>query len=93
MSFKHLVELTFLFGCIDDKIRDKIICFDRERNQIAHRLLKMEIPSQKLKQICSRGLQLLDALETSFSQIIPKPKFIKMRAFKIISLTPPKSGT
>ena len=92
-SFKHLTKLVYLIGGIDQKTKMNILRFNSERGNIAHELLKEEIPLQKLEQICTDGLKVMDTLETCFSQIIPKPDVIIMSEFKIISPVPPKSGT
>lgn len=84
-SFKHLTDLVFLIGAIDEETRNKIIRFDSERDDIAHDLLKMEILPQKLEQLCSLGLELMDILENYFSRIVPQPNFIEMRKFEVIS--------
>ena len=85
-SFKHLTNIAFLIGAINEETRNKIICFAEERDDIAHKLLTMKIPPSLLKNLCSRGLTLIDTLENHFSRIIPKPKCIKMRKFEVVAI-------
>lgn len=77
-SFKHLVELTYLTNAIDEETMLKASSFDKDRDNITHKLLTMEIPSVDLKNLCDRGLALMDTLETSLSTIIPRPRFVPM---------------
>ena len=89
-TFKHLTNIAFLAGAIDEETRNKIICFNEERGDIAHKLLKMKISPRLLKNLCSRGLELTDTLENHFSKIVPKPDCIEMRKFEIIATRKPK---
>lgn len=77
-SFKHLIELTYLTSAVDEQTMLRLTSFDKERDNVTHKLLTMEIPSDDLKSLCDRGLALMDDLETSLSSIIPKPRFVSM---------------
>ncbi len=82
-TFKLLTRLAFLVGAIDEKLRLQIYNFDADRDNISHNLLKMEVETHILKKSCSQGLNLMNALETAFESVIPKPNIIKMKGIKI----------
>ncbi len=84
--FSELIDITFLIGAIKKETREELVRFNKERNQIAHDLLEKEIYRSRLKSQCKHGLKLIDVLEDSFSEIIPKPKFIKMSKFEVKSI-------
>jgi len=85
-TFKHLAKLAFLVGAIEKETREKVILFDSQRDNIAHKLLKMKIPDHVLENLCLLGLDLMDTLEECFSEIIKKPKFLEMEKFEIITI-------
>ncbi len=82
-SFGHLANLTFLVGAITEKTRGKILQFNSDRDSIAHELLKREILPEKLQKLCAAGLELMDSLQKSFADLVPKPEFIVMKKFYI----------
>jgi len=82
-SFRHLANLTFLVGAITEKTRGKILQFNSDRDSIAHELLKREILPEKLQKLCAAGLELMDSLQKSFADLVPKPEFIVMKKFYI----------
>lgn len=88
--FSQLINSALLIGAIKDDTKEELVRFNEERNQIAHDLLEMTIHRSRLKSQCEHGLKLMDILEDSFSEIIPKPKFIKMSKFEVKSIKVPK---
>jgi len=82
-TFKHLVDMTYLTGALNDGERKKALSFDANRDSIAHKLLKNEVTDKLLKTVCRQGVRLLDSLETALQRIIPKPKMIIMDSFLI----------
>lgn len=86
ITFKQLAKTAFLVGAIDEETRERLVRFNTQRNNIAHKLLKMRIPSQVLMNLCSFGLDLMEALEKCFSETIPRPEFVEMTKFAIITL-------
>lgn len=84
--FSPLINIAFVAGAIKDDTKEKLVKFNKERNNIAHDLLKMVIHRDRLKKQCKDGLKLMDSLKDSFAEIIPKPKFIKMVKFEVRSI-------
>lgn len=84
-TFKRLVRIAFLMGAIKEKVRDELLSFDRKRDSIAHRILRKPIPRHILRNHCKHGLRLMDTLKKCFAEIIPKPEFIVMRKFEVLS--------
>jgi len=84
-TFKRLARIAFLVGATDKKIREELLSFDRKRDSIAHRILRKPIPQHMLRNHCKHGLRLMDTLEKCFAEIIPKPNFIVMRKFEVLS--------
>jgi len=87
--FSLLTDIAFLIGEIKNN-KEELVKFNKERNQIAHDLLKKKIRRNRLKSQCKLGLKLMDSLKDSFSKIIPKPKFIEMSKFSVKSIKVPK---
>lgn len=85
-TFKRLAKLVFLVEAIDKETREKVIRFDSQRDNIAHKLLRMKIPNHALENLCLLGLDLMDTLEKGFSEIVQKPKFLEMGKFEIITI-------
>jgi len=85
-NFKQLAKLAFLVGAIEKETSEKVIRFDSQRDNIAHKLLRMKIPDHALENLCLLGLELMDTLEKCFSEIVKKPKFLEMGKFEIITL-------
>jgi hypothetical protein len=82
-TFKHLVEIGYLTGTLNQDERKKGLSFNAIRDSIAHKLLKNEVTDKLLKKVCSQGVKLLDSLENALQRIIPKPKMIMMDSFLI----------
>lgn len=84
-TFKSLTKIACLIGAIDEETRKKLVSFDRKRDSIAHKVLRKQIPRHILKNHCKHGLDLMDTLERYFADIVPKPKFIRMQEFEVMT--------
>jgi len=51
-TFKHLVDVAYLIGAINNEERTKALSFDSERDNIAHKLLKNEVSDFLLEATC-----------------------------------------
>lgn len=82
-TFKHLVQIGYLTGALNEDERIKALSFNADRDSIAHKLLKSEVTDELLETVCSQGVKLLNSLENALQRIIPKPKMIMMDSFLI----------
>jgi hypothetical protein len=82
-TFKHLVEIGYLTGALNNEEKTKSLSFNAERDNIAHKLLKSEITDDMLETASNHGVELLNSLESAFQRIIPKPEMIMMDSFLI----------
>jgi len=85
--FKHLSDIAYLLDAINSDERQRIINFDAERDDIAHKFLRRDISDDILKSACTHGLEVMDALESALSRIIPKPQIIVMNNFDVNELS------
>jgi len=73
-SFVQLANICFIVGIIDGKLRDKLITFNTDRNQIIGHvdpnLRKRDISDETIARICQRGLELMRDLLQAIQAIL-----------------------
>lgn len=80
-TFKHMIEIAYLFDALNREERDKLLSFDGERDSIAHKLLKSDVTDVILEKACAHGIEVLNLLQLALERIVPKPPIITMRSF------------
>ena len=82
-TFRHLVEVGHLAGAINDNERTKLLSFNAERDNIAHKLIQGEVTDSLLEAASVHGIELLNLLEDAFQRIVPKPEMIIIESFLV----------
>ncbi len=82
-TFRHLVDVGYLSGALNREEKTKLLSFNAERDNIAHKLLRSEITDDLLETASNHGVEVLNSLENAFQRIIPKPEMIMMDSFLI----------
>ena len=82
-TFKHLVEVSYLLGAINNDEYQNALNFNGQRDNIAHKLLKKEVTEDILRTACNHGIEIAEVLESALQRIIPKPEMIIMDTFSV----------
>jgi len=72
-GFRQLIEICFIVGIIDGNLRDKLVKFNEDRNDIVGHIkpdLKKDVSDTQVAKICERGLDSLKELHEAMHAVL-----------------------